>query len=80
MKFFATELTGKTVMTEDGAILGVLADFLFDTSSGKIVSMLVAPAESVEPRLYKVDPEGRLVLNLSTMKAVRDVIVIRPTD
>lgn len=75
MKFFATELRGKTVMTEDGRILGVLADFLFDTKSGRIESILVQPAEHVEPRLFKVDPEGRLVLNFRTMKAVRDVIV-----
>lgn len=72
---FATELRGKTVMTEDGQILGVLADFIVDTRSGKIESLLVQPAEAVEPRLFKVDPEGRLILAFRSMKAVRDVIV-----
>jgi len=72
---FATELRGKTVMTEDGQILGVLADFIMDTRSGKIESLLVQPAEAVEPRLFKVDPEGRLILAFRSMKAVRDVIV-----
>jgi len=75
MKMFATELRGKTVMTEDGQILGVLADFIMDTRSGKIESLLVQPAEAVEPRLFKVDPEGRLILAFRSMKAVRDVIV-----
>jgi len=75
MKMFATELRGKTVMTEDGQILGVLADFIVDTRSGKIESLLVQPAEAVEPRLFKVDPEGRLILAFRSMKAVRDVIV-----
>ena len=75
MKVFATELRGKTVMTEDGQILGVLTDFLIDTKTGRIQSMLVSPAETVEARLFKTDPEGRLVLNFRTMKAVRDVIV-----
>lgn len=75
MKMFATELRGKTVMTEDGQILGVLADFIMDTRSGKIESLLVRPAEAVEPRLFKVDPEGRLILAFRSMKAVRDVIV-----
>ena len=72
---FATELRGKTVMTEDGQIIGVLADFIVDTRSGKIESLLVQPAEAVEPRLFKVDPEGRLILAFRSMKAVRDVIV-----
>ncbi len=75
MKLFATELKGKTVMTEDGQILGILADLMMDSKTGKITSLLVAPAESVEPRLFKVDPEGRLILSFKSMKAVRDVIV-----
>ncbi len=75
MKLFATELRGKTVMTEDGQILGVLSDFIMDTKSGKIASMLVSPAESVEARLFKTDAEGRLILSFKTMKAVKDVIV-----
>ena len=75
MKAFATELTGKTVMTEDGEILGVLADCIMDTKTGKIESLLVTPAESVETRLFKTDPHGRLILSFRSMRAVRDVIV-----
>ncbi|MEK6987857.1 MAG: PRC-barrel domain-containing protein [Candidatus Thermoplasmatota archaeon] len=75
MKLFATELKGKTVMTEDGQILGVLSDFIMDTKTGKISSILVTPSETVEPRLFKVDPEGRIILSFKSMKAVRDVIV-----
>jgi sporulation protein YlmC with PRC-barrel domain len=75
MKLFATELRGKTVMTEDGQILGVLTDFIMDTRTGKIQSILVSPSENVEPRLFKTDPEGRLILSFKSMKAVKDVIV-----
>ncbi len=80
MKVFATELKGKTVMTEDGQILGVLSDFIMETKTGRIQSMLVAPAETVEKRLFKTDPEGRLILSFRSMKAVRDVIVTHLAD
>ena len=80
MKLFATELRGKTVMTEDGQVLGVLDDFLLDTKTGRIQSLLVAPAESVESRLFKTDPQGRLILSFRSMKAVRDVIVTQLVD
>jgi len=80
MKLFATELTGKTVMTEDGQILGVLSDFMVETKTGKIQSILVDPAETVERRLFKTDPEGRLILSFRSMKAVRDVIVTQLAD
>lgn len=80
MKLFATELRGKTVMTEDGQILGVLADFIMDTKTGKISSILVTPAESVEARLFKTDPEGRLILSFKSMRSVKDVIVTQLAD
>ncbi len=80
MKRFASELRGKTVMTEDGQILGILADFIMDTRSGKIETMLVNPAENVETRLFKTDPQGRLVLGFKTMRAVKDVIVTEITE
>ena len=75
MKLFATELKGKTVMTEDGQILGILTDFIVDTRSGRIEMLLVNPAENVETRLFKTDPQGRLLLGFKTMRDVKDVIV-----
>jgi len=38
--------------------------------------VLVIPAEEVEPRLFKTDAQGRLILPFSEMKAVRDVVVM----
>ena len=80
MKRFATEFSRKTVMTEDGQVLGVLDDFLVDTKTGRIQSLLVAPAESVETRLFKTDPKGRLLLSFRSLKAVKDVIVTQLAD
>jgi sporulation protein YlmC with PRC-barrel domain len=80
MKRFATELSGKTVMTEDGQVLGVLDDFLVDTKTGRIQSLVVSPAESVETRLFKTDPKGRLLLSFRSLKAVKDVIVTQLAD
>jgi sporulation protein YlmC with PRC-barrel domain len=62
-------------MTEDGQILGILVDCIMDTRTGKIRSLLVAPAEDVETRLFRSDPQGRILLEFKTMRAVKDVIV-----
>ena len=75
MKEFVTRLEGKTVMTEDGQLLGILVDFIVETRTGKIESMLVEPAESVDPRQFRTDPKGHLVLPIKVMRSVRDVIV-----
>lgn len=80
MRKFITELKGKTVMTNDGQILGMIENFLVNTASGDIQNVLVVPAEEVETRLYKTDPQGRLVLPFSEMRAVRDVVVMAGTN
>ncbi len=76
MKRFATELRGKTVMTNDGQILGMIENFIVDTATGELHHVLVIPAEEIEPRLYRTDAQGRLVLPFKNMRAVRDVVVM----
>jgi len=76
MKKFITELRGKTVMTNDGKILGMIENFVVDTKTGQLHHVLVVPAEEVEPRLYKTDSQGRLVLPFTSMRSVRDVVVM----
>ncbi len=76
MKKFATELRGKTVMTNDGQILGVIENFVIETKTGEVKHVLVVPAEDIEPRLFETDAQGRLILPFNSMKAVRDVVVM----
>lgn len=80
MKAFFTDLKGKTVMTKDGDLLGVLDDFITSTGSGRLDSMLVVPADSIEPRLYKTDAKGRILLPFKSMRAVRDVVVVETVE
>jgi sporulation protein YlmC with PRC-barrel domain len=76
MKKFVSELKGKTVMTNDGQILGVIENFIMETSTGDLEHVLVIPAEEIDPRMYKTDAQGRLILPFSEMKAVKDVVVM----
>jgi len=76
MKKFISELKGKTVMTNDGQILGVIENFIMETSTGDLEHVLVIPAEEIDPRMYKTDPSGRLILPFSEMRAVKDVVVM----
>jgi len=76
MKKFITELRGKTVMTNDGQILGMIENFVINTDTGELQHVLVIPAEEVETRLYRLDAQGRLILPFNDMKAVRDVVVM----
>ncbi|MCK4266579.1 MAG: PRC-barrel domain-containing protein [Thermoplasmata archaeon] len=79
MKKFVSELRGKTVMTNEGQILGMIENFVVDTLTGELQHVLVIPAEEVEVRLYRTDAQGRLILPFTDMKAVRDVVVMDVT-
>lgn len=76
MRMFVTELRGKTVMTNDGQILGKIDNFVINTDSGDIKHVLVTPDEEIERKLFKTDAEDRLVLPYEGMKAVKDVVVM----
>lgn len=76
MKKFITELKNKTVMTNDGAILGVIENFVVDTNTGELQHVLVIPAEEVDASKFKTDARGRIALPFSSMKAVKDVVVV----
>lgn len=76
MRKFLTELRGKTVMTNDGQILGLIENFVVDTTTGGIAHVLVTPSEDIESRLFQTDANGRLVLTFKSMRAVKDVVVM----
>jgi len=76
MKKFATELRGKTVMTNDGQILGTIENFIINTKTGRLSDVLVMPSENISPTGFKIDPEGRFVLPFQGMRAVKDVVVM----
>ena len=76
MKAFITELLGKTVMTRDGQILGILDDFMINTKTGRLETMLIEPSENLETRLFKTDPEDHVILAFTSMKAIKDVVVV----
>jgi len=63
-------------MTNDGQVLGMVDNFVMDTTSGNIQHVLVRPAEEIEVRLFQTDAEGRLILPFKSMRAVKDVVVM----
>ena len=63
-------------MTRDGQILGTLAELLVDTRSGRILNLLVAPADDIEVRLFPTDAKKRILLAFSSLQHIKDVIVV----
>ena len=76
-----TDLQGKEVMSSDGTRLGEVDNVVVDTSTGKVVHLLVLPYEEDEELIrkkYRVDSQSRIVLPFNKVKSARDVVVMAP--
>jgi sporulation protein YlmC with PRC-barrel domain len=76
MKITENELRGKTVMSEEGLYLGILRNSTVDERTGELIDVLVEPSDDVDPRLYHLDKQGNLVFPFSTIRSVKDVVII----
>lgn len=76
MKIFESELRGKSVMSDEGAYLGILRNATVNEKTGDLVSLLVEPSDEIDARLYHQDPAGHLVFPFDSVRSVRDVIVV----
>ena len=76
MKVLENELRGKTVMSEEGLYLGILRNSMVDEKTGELINILVEPSEDIDPRLYHLDDLGHLMFPFSSIKSVKDVIIV----
>jgi sporulation protein YlmC with PRC-barrel domain len=76
MKVFESELRGKTVMSNEGGYLGILRNVSANVQTGDLVAIHVEPAEDVDAKDYTQDNQGRLQFPFTSIKAVRDVVVV----
>jgi len=76
MKITENELRGKTVMSEEGLYLGIMRNTTVDSRTGELLNLLVEPSDDIDPRLYHLDDQGRLVFPFNSIKSVKDVIII----
>jgi sporulation protein YlmC with PRC-barrel domain len=76
MKITEDELRGKTVMSEEGLYLGILRNSTVDQKTGELINLLIEPSDDVDPRLYHLDKQGHLIFPFSSIKSVKDVIIL----
>jgi sporulation protein YlmC with PRC-barrel domain len=76
MKITENELRGKSVMSEEGLYLGVMRNTTVDSKTGELINILIEPSDDVDPRLYHLDNDGHLVFPFTSIKSVKDVIIV----
>jgi len=75
-EILAENLSGKAVMGTDGAELGMLYNITMDIDSGRLVNLVVEPDEHVGDVEFDYDDQGRLLVPVNRVQAVKDHMII----
>jgi sporulation protein YlmC with PRC-barrel domain len=81
MEVFARELSDKTVVDSDGAVVGQLHNVTMNFKTGTLENLLVtpdgSPTEQQRHRTkYSSTDEGRYLIASDSVQAVKDQIVV----
>ncbi|WP_277542818.1 PRC-barrel domain-containing protein [Haloarcula laminariae] len=73
----AENLKDKDVMGSDGAELGSLYNITMDLSSGALNHLVIDPAESLRNTDFEYSDQGRLLVPVERVKAVKDHMIVK---
>ncbi|MFC7076714.1 PRC-barrel domain-containing protein [Haloarcula halophila] len=76
-EILAENLSGKDVMGTDGAELGSLYNITMDLTSGSLEHLIIDPAETVRDSEFEYSDQGRLLVPVERVKAVKDHMIVQ---
>ncbi len=76
-EILAENLSGKDVMGSDGAEMGSLYNITMDLSSGSLNHLVIDPAESLRNTDFEYSDQGRLLVPVDRVKAVKDHMIVQ---
>jgi len=76
-EILAENLSGKDVMGTDGKELGSLYNITMNLSSGSLNNLVIDPAESLRNTDFEYSDQGRLLVPVDRVTAVKDHMIIK---
>ena len=70
------KLIGKTIMNNEGYIIGLIKDLLIDEKTGESKSILVKPSKEIDPLTYKHNEQGDIIFPLESIKTVKNISIL----
>jgi len=80
-KRFSKQLIGKAVISKTGKKFGEVADLVFETKTGELISIVLTNATPYAEKLeLEKDKDGEILLPFSAVTAIGDFLVIAEED
>ncbi|MFB6151659.1 MAG: PRC-barrel domain-containing protein [Haloarculaceae archaeon] len=75
-EILAENLSGKAVTGSDGAELGMLYNITMNIDAGRLENLIIDPNEHIDTGDFETDQEGRLLVPVRRVQAVKDHMII----
>ncbi len=75
-RILCSEIIGKEVITEGGIVIGNVVDLDIETSSGRVLMLIVKPKKGEIPIYFKRDDDGNLLIPFSYVRNIMDYVVL----
>lgn len=75
VKTLSRRLSRKTVMSNDGIMIGMIKNVMVDLDTGQVVDLIVKPDETFNTTGCEMDGE-RMLVPFESVKDIRDYVVV----
>jgi sporulation protein YlmC with PRC-barrel domain len=75
-EILAENLSGKAVTGSDGAELGMLYNITMDIDTGRLDDLIIDPNEHIDTSGFETDEQGRLLVPVGRVQAVKDQMIV----
>ena len=75
-KIMGKSLIGRNVVSDRGTVIGNLIDMSIETLAGKVMMLIIKPDRDINPRHFRLNDRGEILIPFTAVKAVKDVLII----
>ena len=71
-----SELRGKTVMSSDGQMLGIVENIIINPETGSLSKLKVLPSDEVNLQAFELDENESVILPFGSISSIKNVVVV----
>lgn len=75
VKTLSRKLSRKTVMSNDGIMIGTIKNVMVDLDTGQVIDLIVKPDDTFSTAGCEMDGE-RMMIPFESVKDIRDYVVV----
>lgn len=73
------DLIGKSVMSKQGFLVGIIKDASKDDQTHELKNILVKPSRGFNSKLYDLNKQGEIVFPSGCVSRVKNVVILEDT-